>query len=127
VELSSVRAGLEGQTSDGVFADPDQACGLSGAAAVGEVGEDGEDLILGKSGVKERCGLAFAEAILAGAAIEEAILLACAVAHTDREIAVSASSIVGAIGVEAAKAVEVIHRRVTVTDQAEDCSIDDLP
>jgi len=77
--------------------------------------------------VKERCGLAFAEAILAGAAIEEAVLLACAVAHTDREIAVSASSIVGAIGIEAAKAVEVIHRRVTVTDQAEDCSIDDLP
>jgi hypothetical protein len=127
VELSRVFARLEGQAGDGVLADPDQACGLSGAAAISEVGEDGKDLVLGESGVEERCGLAFAEAVLAGATVEEAVLLLGAVVHADGEIAVAAKAIVGAVGVEAAEAVEVVHRRGTGTDQAEDCSIDDLP
>ena len=50
-----------------------------------------------------------------------------AIAHADGEIAVAASAIIGAGGVKAAEAVEVMHRRVTGTDQAEDCPIDDLP
>jgi hypothetical protein len=74
------------------------------------VGKDGKDLVVGKSGVEERCGLAFAEAVLAGAAVEEAVLLLGAVAHADGEIAVAAKAIVGAVGVEAAEAVEVVHR-----------------
>jgi hypothetical protein len=126
VELSSVLTGFEGQSGDGVLADADQACGLSGAAAISEVGEDSKDLVLGESAVEERCGLAFAEAVLAGLAVEESVLLLGAVAHADGEIAVSASAIIGAVGVEAAEAVEVVHRRGTSTDQAEDCSIDDL-
>jgi hypothetical protein len=114
VELSSVLASLEGQAGDGVLVDADQSCGLSDAAAVGEVGEDGKDLVLRESAVEERCGLAFAEAVLAGAAVEESVLLLAAVAHADGEVAVSASAIVGAVGVEAAEAAEVIHGRSPV-------------
>jgi hypothetical protein len=114
VELSGVRAGLEGQSGDGVLADADQPRGLSGAAAVGEVGEDGEDLVARQSGVEEGSALAFAEAVLAGRAVEESVLLLGAIAHTDGEVAVAAKAVVGAVGVEAAEAAEVVHGRLPV-------------
>ncbi len=50
VELAGVVAGAQGQAGDGVLADADQAGGLSDATAVGEVRQDGQELVLRQMG-----------------------------------------------------------------------------
>jgi hypothetical protein len=109
VELAGVAAGAQGEAVDGVLADADQAGRLSNAAAVGEVGEDGEELVGGESGAEQGCALAVGEAAAASLTVEEAVLVGLAVAHADREVAGVAAGVVGAVGVEAAEAAEVVQ------------------
>jgi hypothetical protein len=110
-ELAGVVAGEPGESVDGVFADPGEACGLADAAAVGEVGQYRPELIGGQAGVEERGALALGEAGLASLAVEQAAARPGAGAHTDGEVGVVTATVVGAIGVQAAKATEVIQGR----------------
>ncbi len=111
VELAGVAAGAQGEAVDGVLADADQAGSLSDATAVGEVSEDGEELVGGEAGVEQRRALAVGEASPAAGAVQQAVLLVAAVAHADGELAGVAAAVVQAVGVEAAEAAEVVQVR----------------
>lgn len=104
-------AGPQGVAHDGVLIDTGQACGLADAAAVLEVLEDGEGLVLREACGEQRGALALGEAALAGAADEHTALLARAVAEADAEVVPAAQAVVGAVGVVAAEAAEVVHVR----------------
>jgi len=109
VELPGVAAGEQGLAVDGVLADTDQAGGLADAAAVGEVSEDGQELVAGEPGAEQGRALALGEAGPASAAGEQAVLAAGAVAHADGELSGVAAAVVGAVGVEATEAAEAVQ------------------
>jgi hypothetical protein len=109
VQLAGVAAGEQAQAADGVLTDTDQARGLADAAAVGEVGQDGQELVAGEAGAEQGRALALGEAALAGLTVEEPVV-GLAVAHTNGEVAGAAPAVVGAVGVEAAEAAEVVQR-----------------
>jgi len=109
VQLAGVVAGAQGQAGDGVLADADQAGGLADAAAVGEVGQDGQELVLRQVGPEQGRALALGEAGATGGAVQEAVGVIAAVAHADGELASVTSAVVGAVGVEAAEAAEVVQ------------------
>jgi hypothetical protein len=79
-------AGAQGVANDGVFIDARQAGALADATAILEVGKDGDGLVFGEPGGEQGGALAFGEARLAGAADEQAALLARAVAEADAEV-----------------------------------------
>ena len=99
---------MEGVANDGVFIDPRQAGGLPDAAAVLEVSEDGERLVVRQPCAEQGSALALGEAFLAGTAGEHAPLV-LAVAEADAEVALAAPAIVGALRVLAAEEREVFH------------------
>jgi hypothetical protein len=111
VESAGVVAGECAEAADGVLADADQAGGLADAAAVGDVGQGGQELVPGQAGAEERRALALGEAGLAGGAVEQAVLAFAAVAHADGEVAGAPPAAVRAVGVEAAEAAEVVQRQ----------------
>src|SRR4051794_37163672 len=98
VELLSVVASLQGQADHGVLVDAAQAAGLANADAFPEVGQDRDGLVIGESAVEEGGPLAFAEAVLAGAAGEVAPLRGGAVAEGDAEVAQAPLTVVAAVG-----------------------------
>jgi hypothetical protein len=79
-------AGPQGVANDGVFIDARQACGLADATAILQVGEDGEGLVFREPGGEQGGALALGETGRAGAADEQATLLAGAVAEADAEV-----------------------------------------
>jgi hypothetical protein len=110
VELAGVAAGASGVVGGGVLGDADEPPGLPDAAAVGEVGEDIEGLLVGEFAAEEGSALAFGEAVLAGAAVEEPPVL-LAVAGADGEVVGTAFAVLGAVSVETAEAGQVVRRR----------------
>jgi hypothetical protein len=108
VQLAGVGAGEQAQAADGVLADAGQACGLPGAAAVGEVGQGGQELVAGQAGAEERRALALGEAAAAGLTVKEPVA-GWAVAQANGGVAGGAAAVVGAVRVEAAEAAEVVH------------------
>lgn len=110
MELSGVLSSLEGVACDGVLADAAQPCGLAYAAALRKVMQDRDDLVVGQACVKEGCGLAFGETLLASATVEQARLLGSVVA-AHREIVLAAQAVTGALGILAAELVKVVHGR----------------
>jgi hypothetical protein len=102
-------AGHLRQADDRIGVDVDQAPGLSDAAALAEVVEDGAGLLLGQMGVEQRCALALGEAIFAGLAVEQPDVALLAVAGADREVAGVAPAEEGAIGILAAEAREIVR------------------
>jgi hypothetical protein len=90
MESPRVLAGGTGQSADGVLADADQACRLADAAAVGEVAQDGQELVVRQAAVEQRGALAFGEAVPAGAAVEQPVLPGGAVVAADSEVALAA-------------------------------------
>jgi hypothetical protein len=108
VELLGVFTGPDRVTDHGVLTDADQAAGLADADSFGDVLQDGDDLVFGEAGIEQGCALAFGEAVLAGAAIEQAALLPT-VAHADGQVAVPAFAIVRASLVLTAEAVQFVH------------------
>ena len=108
VQLLGVFAGPLAVADDGVIIDADQAPGLADATALDEVVQDGLDFLRGQAAVEQGGALAFAEAGLAGTAGEHAALLVLAVAEGDTEVVAAALAVIGARGVLAAEAVEVI-------------------
>ena len=100
--------GEPGQASDGILVDPHQPGGLADAAAVGEVLEDRQHLVVRQLGVEQRGALELGEAGLAGAAVQQPVV-GPAVVAADGEVAGAASAGVGAVGIVAAEAVEVVR------------------
>jgi hypothetical protein len=101
--------GSAGQAADGVLINADKPPGGADAAALVQVLEDGEGLLLGEMAVEEGRPLALGEAVLAGVAVKQSDVVLVAVAGADREIAGVAAGIDGAVGVLAAEAREVVH------------------
>ena len=73
------------------------------------MGQDSEELVLGQVGAEQGRALALGEAGAAGGAVEQAVFMAAAVAHADGEAPGVTPAVVGAVGVEAAEAAEVVH------------------
>ena len=87
---------------DGVFIHANQATGLAHAAALGKVGEDRDDFVLGQAGVEQRGAFAFGETGLATLAIQQPALLA-AIAPAHGQIAGAPLAEVGTVPVLAAE------------------------
>jgi hypothetical protein len=100
VDVPGVLAGLAGQPHDGVAMDADEA--------LDQMLEDGDDLLRGQAGVRQRAALSFGEAGFAGVAVEQSDVPVFAVAVPDREISGVASAVERAIGILAAEAREVV-------------------
>jgi hypothetical protein len=118
VECLGVVAGPQGVADHGVLADADQAAGLADADALLEVGQDGGGLVIGQAAAEQGGALALGEAGLAGAAVQQQAPVP-AVAAAGREVAVAALAVVGAVGVLAAEAAEVVvHGEVLQSGRA---------
>jgi len=110
VGLLGVPAGLEGVADDGVFIDTGQPSRLSDAAAIVEVLEDGQGLVVGQTGAEQGGAGAFREAVLTGATGEHPPLVS-AVAKGDTQVAVIAQAGVGAFEIGTAEGSEVVHEQ----------------
>src|SRR5262245_19809877 len=100
--------GEQGQSRDGILVDPHQSGGLTSTAAVGEVLEDRQHLVMWELGVEQRGPLELREAGLASAAVQQPVL-GLAVVTADGQVAGTPSAGVGTVGILAAEAVEVIR------------------
>lgn len=107
VELACVRAGAGGVACDGVLIDAREPPGLSDPAPVGQVREDVEGFVVGQAGIEQGGALAFGEAVLAAAAVEEPPVL-LTVIPADGEVAGAPHAILGTGGVLAAKAGQIV-------------------
>jgi hypothetical protein len=85
---------------------------LPDAAAVPEVPEDGEGLVVGQPCAEQGGAGALGEAVLAGAAGQHAALV-LAVVESDPEVAAAAAAVVGAALVREAEGAEVVHQGCT--------------
>jgi hypothetical protein len=99
VALLGVVAAPQSVADDRVFIDAGQPCGLTDAAAVLEVPEDVQSLLVWQAGAEQGGPFTFGEAGLAGTAGEHAALLAGAIAEADAEVALATQAIIGTVGV----------------------------
>ena len=83
------------------------AC-LADAHPFGDVAQDGNHLVLGQLSAKQRRSLALREACFAGPAAQEPPLLRT-VPHGDRQVPLAPLSVVGALGILAAKGTQVVR------------------
>jgi hypothetical protein len=104
-----VHAGQPAVAGDGVGGDPAEPSGLADAAPLGDVLQDRLDLLGREPGVEEWGALALGEAGLAGPASEHAARLLGPVVAGDGEVSGPPATEVGAGGIQAAEAREVIH------------------
>jgi hypothetical protein len=105
-------SGKAGQSDDRVGIDADQASRGADAAALVEVLEHSESLVLGEMAVKQGRALAFGEAVFAGLAVEQSDVVLFPVASAGGKIAGVALTVEGAVGVLAAEAREIVHAEV---------------
>ena len=106
-----VRPGLAAEPHHGVLVDVEQPAGLADAATILEVLQDGQGLVRREVAVEQRRTLALREALLAGAAVQQAPRPAGAIAAAHADVAGAAAAPVGTGGVEAAKVREVVHEQ----------------
>jgi hypothetical protein len=104
-----VVAGLAGVSCHRIAVDPHEPLGLADAAALGDVFQHGRGLLLCQVGMEQRCALAFGEPVAAGTASEEADRVVLAVAAADGEVFSAPDAMMGATGIQAAEAGEVVH------------------
>jgi hypothetical protein len=109
VRVAGMGAGGAAVVADGIGMDLDQACRLEDAAALVDVFEDRENLVLRQVGAVERGPLAFGEAGAAGAAREQAILPGLAESAGDGEISGIAAAEVRALGILATETRQIVH------------------
>ena len=109
--MVGVLPGDPGQSADRIGVDADEAPGLADAAAVVEVLEHGEGLLLREMTVEEGRALALGEAVSARLAVEQPDVVVLPVAVADGEVAGVAAGVEGAVGVLAAEAREVVHAK----------------
>jgi hypothetical protein len=116
MQLAGVVAGQGGEADDGVLVDADQASGLADAAALRQVVQHGEGLVLGEAAVEQDGAGAFGEAVLAEAAGQDAAWLR-AVAEGNAEVVGVSLAVGGAVGVGAAEAGQVIVHGVEIPER----------
>ena len=107
-------AGDHGQAYHGVLVDTDQATRLPHAAALLEVLEYGQRLVVGQFATIQGAALAFAEAVLAGAAGEDTAVLVGAVAEADAQITETPLTVVEALRVLTAEDFQIVPRGFTL-------------
>src|SRR5262249_54069963 len=93
----------------GVGGHPAEPAGPADAAALGDVLQDRLDLLLRQPGVEQGRALAPGEAGLAGAAAEHAARLPGPVAAGHGQVSGAPLAGVGAVGIQAAEARQVVH------------------
>src|SRR4051794_34551554 len=94
---------------DGVLIDLDQATGGPGPAALADVIQDIEGLLVGQAGPLQDGALALGEAGLAGAAVDHADALAFAAVAAEGEIPAAPEPCVGAARILATEMLDGIH------------------
>ena len=95
-------AGQHAIADDGILVHPDQPAGLAHAAPFGDVGQDGNRLVLRQPGVEQWRALAFGEAGLASTTVKNPPSLG-PIAVTNRQIARVTLSMIRTLGVLTAK------------------------
>jgi hypothetical protein len=104
-----MRAGQAAVAGDGVGGDLAEPAGLADAAPLDDVLQDRLDLMVREACVEQGRALALGEAGLAGAAAEHPPGLVGPVAMGDGEISGPPLAVVGAGGIQAAEARQVVH------------------
>ena len=104
-------AGEADVARDGVAMDSDEPGRLAGADPLGHVVEDGDRLRRRQPGIEQGRAFAFGEPRLAGGAAEQTRPVRT-VPHRHREVAVAPLAPIGTTGIQAAKALEVVHDRL---------------
>jgi hypothetical protein len=104
-----MRTGQGDVACDGVLVHADQATGGPGPAALADVIEDIEGLLVGQSGLLQDGAFAFGEAGLAGPAIDHADASCLAAVATEGEIPVAPLTGVWALGILAAEVTDGMH------------------
>ena len=102
-------AGDPAQAADGAAVHLAEPAGLADAAPLGDVLQDRFDLLRRQSRVEQGRPLPLGEAGLAGAAAEHASLLVGAVAAGHGQVSGPPLAMLGAVGIQAAEAREVVH------------------
>jgi hypothetical protein len=110
VDVLGLLTGYQGQAHHSVLVDTDQAAGLTDAAALLQMLEDRESFVVGKLTAVEGRAFAFGEAFLAGTAGEDPAFLLGTVAEADAEVVQATATVVGTLGILAAKGFQVVHR-----------------
>jgi hypothetical protein len=113
----------KGIAHGGIFSDADEAAGGTAATAVLEVLQQGEGLVVGEARGEQRGAGALGEAAVAGPAGQHTPLLIGTVAESHPEVSLAALPVVGALGVPAAEAVEVIHESVREKSVRDTCQL----
>ena len=100
----------EGQVArHGVLVHLDQAAGGSRPAALAEVLQDGEGLVVGQAGLLQDGALALGEGALAGAAVDHADPPALAAPATEVEVFAASDAGIGASGILATEVFDGDH------------------
>jgi hypothetical protein len=118
VALPGVGPGAQGVADDRVFIDADETSGLSNAATILQVLEDGEGSVVSQACAEQGRAFAFGEASLTGATREHAALV-FAIAEADTEITAAPYAVVGAIRVLTAEEVAVFHEQHPYSSKAD--------
>jgi uncharacterized protein YgbK (DUF1537 family) len=111
VAVAGVRASPQGIAGNGVLIHTGQPCRLAGTAAILEVLEDGESLLVGQPRIEQGRAFAFGEAALTGAAGEHAALLAGPVVKADAQVALAPQAIIGTVGVLTTEQIKFVHEQ----------------
>ena len=109
VEVAGLRAGQSAQAADRAAIHPAESAGLADAAPLGDVLEDRFAPLGREPGVEQGRPLPLGEAVLAGPAAEHASLPAGAVASGHGQVSGPPLAMLGAVGIQAAEAREVVH------------------
>ena len=102
-------AGLGQVAGHGVLVHLDQAAGGPGPAALAEVLEDGQGLLVGQAGVFQDGPLALGEGPLAGAAVDQADASGLAAPAAEVEVFTASDTGLGALGILATEVFDRDH------------------
>jgi hypothetical protein len=112
VGILSMLSGPAGQAGDGVPVDADEAAGLPGTVALGQVIEHGTSLVLGQVRAEQWSAFAFGEAVFANPAVKQANVILLAEAAADSKVACTTLPVKRAVGVQATETREIVHGAV---------------
>ena len=121
--ILSMLSGPAGQTGDGVAVDADEAAGLPGTVALGQVSEHRTSLVLGQVRAEQWSAFAFGEAVFAGPAVKQANVILLAEAAADSKVACTTLPVKRAVGVQATEAREIAHGSTEITGRCQRVSV----
>jgi hypothetical protein len=110
VDFLGLLARYQGQADNRVFVDPDQATGLTHAAAFLQMLEDREGFLLGQFATVQSSAFAFGKAFLAGATGQDTAFPVGSVAEANAEVVETAAAVVRTLRILTAEGFQVVHR-----------------